>query len=113
MSFLNNDRKFAIRELRIPIIADIETSQNSGQNRVATLRRCNASVPMRKVLDILRGWGHCLGLFQLTVAGNIREFKNDVGDGNVSKTATSRRLNIYRIYSTSFNLSNVDEFLWS
>ena len=29
------------------------------------------------------------------------------------KKANSRRLNIYRSYSTSFNLSNVDEFLWS
>ena len=32
MSFLNIDRKFAIRELRIPIIEFIETSQNSDQN---------------------------------------------------------------------------------
>ena len=32
MSFLNIDRKFAIRELRIPIIEFIETSQYSDQN---------------------------------------------------------------------------------
>ena len=111
MSFLNNDRKFAIRELRIPIIADIETSQNSGQNRVATLRRCNKSVPMHKVLDILRGWGHCLGLFQLTITRNIS--RTTSATETSLKKANSRRLNIYRSYSTSFNLSNVDEFLWS
>ena len=76
MSFLNMDRKFAFRKLRIPIMENIETSQNSGQNRVATVRRCNMSVPMRKVHDIIAGLGpYSLGLFRLTVAGNIREFR--------------------------------------
>ena len=74
MSFLYIDLKFAIRELWTSIIEDIVTRQNSGQK------------PGRdsEALQYDCTQGHCLGLVQLTVAGNIREFKNDVGDGNVS-----------------------------
>ena len=71
-------------------------------------RRCNMAVPMRKVLDILRGWGHCLGLvlrWLLTHTTSATETS--------LKNVTAHRLNIYRYYSTSFNLSNVGEFVWS
>ena len=103
MSFLYIDPKFAIRELGISIIEDIETRQNSGQNRVATLRRCNMTVP-RVIVLVFFSW-----LLPETL-GSLRT--TSVTETSL-KNVTSRRLNIYRSYPTSFTLSNVGEFLWS
>ena len=87
MSFLYIDLKSAIRELWISIIEDIETRQNSGQNRVATLRRCNMTVP----------WVIVLVFFSWLLPETLGSLRTTSATETSLKNVTSRRLNIYHV----------------